>query len=138
MPTIQDVFGSDETLRADHLPEGVPVPVVIETATPMRFDDGGKLKLTFRGKQRSLICNKTNAQRIAEQLGPDYSTWPGKLIYLQRAETDFKGSIVPCVRVALAPPATPAARMAAPEPPAMPTATMTREANLRDGDEIPF
>jgi hypothetical protein len=29
-------------------------------------------------------------------------------------------------------------RIAAAEPPAMPTAAMTREANLRDGDEIPF
>ncbi|MBA4106070.1 MAG: hypothetical protein C0485_09950 [Pirellula sp.] len=136
MPSILEVFGSDETLRADHLPAGVPVPCVIESATPMRFDDGGKLKLTFRGKQRCLMCNKTNGQRIADQIGPDYSTWPGKLIYLQRSETEFKGSIVPCVRVALAPPAMPAARMAAPEPPAMPTATAPRD--FGPDDEIPF
>ncbi|MBA4104966.1 MAG: hypothetical protein C0485_04330 [Pirellula sp.] len=136
MPSITDVFTSDETLRAADLPEGVPVPVIIETATPVFFDDGAKMKLGFRGKRKILICNRTNSLRIAELLGQDYSLWIGKSIFIQRAVTEFRGAVVPCVRVALSPPATPAARMAPPEPAAMPTATVARD--YGPDDEIPF
>lgn len=130
MPSIADVFGSEDTLKAEHLPQGVPVPVVIETVTPMRFEDGGKLKITFGGKQRCLMCNKTNGTRIAQQLGDDYSRWSGQLIYLQRDQTEFKGSLVPCVRVCLTPPAQPASRMQPPAPLA--------PAAAAPSDEIPF
>lgn len=117
MPSIDDVYGSDETLRASHLPQGRSVPVTIRQVTPKSFDDGGKLELAFVGKQRVLLCNKTNAGLIARVLGSrDYSTWIGQTIHLRAAETEFRGEMVPCVRVD---PRTP---QAPPQPPTAPPA----------------
>ena len=111
MPNIDDVYRSAETLRAEHLPPATSVPVTIASAIPKSFDDGGKIELRFAGKTRTLLCNKTNAGLIAKYLGVrDYTQWVGKLIWLKATETDFKGDIVPCVRVDLHPPAEAAAR----------------------------
>lgn len=111
MPTIDDVYGSGDTLKASHLPQGVPVPVTINRVRPKQFDDGGKLELAFVGKQRVLLCNKTNAGLIASYLGSrDYATWSGKVIFLRATTTDFKGEMVPCIRVDTDPPAEAAAR----------------------------
>ena len=99
MASIRDVYRSSDTLAAGDLPAGVQVPVVIEGVRAVKFDDGNKLELRFRGKQKVLLCNKTNAMRIADQHGDDYDAWPGKLIYIQRDKTEFKGQLVDCVRV---------------------------------------
>ena len=99
MASIRDVYQSSDSLAASDLPPGVQVPVVVDAVRAVTFDDGNKLELRFRGKRKVLLCNKTNAMRIADQHGDDYDTWPGKAIFLQRDTTEFKGHAVECVRV---------------------------------------
>lgn len=107
MPSIDDFYGSDKTLRESHLPPGRSVPVTIERVTTKSFDDGNKLELKFAGKQRVLICNKTNAGLIAKYLRqPDYTAWVGQQVYLKAAKTEFRGELVPCIRVDIHPPTT--------------------------------
>lgn len=148
MPTIDDVYGSSETLRASHLPAGRSIPVVIERATLKHFDDCDKLEIAFRGKDRVLICNQTNASSIAMFVGTrDYTQWPGKTIWLMATKTDFRGRVVDCVRVDETPPARPAshlqgAEQAAPAPQQSPAPAgydpVAEAAALPPGDDIPF
>ncbi len=115
MPSIRDVYRSSDTLAAADLPADVQVPVVIEAVRAVAFDDGNKLELRFRGKRKVLMCNKTNAMRIADQHGDDFDTWPGKAIFLERDVTQFQGREVDCVRVVRQPVARPASQI---QPPA--------------------
>ena len=135
MASINDIYRNSETLRASDLPPNIQVPVVIEAVRPAAFDDGNKLELRFRGKQKVLLCNKTNAHSIADQHGDDYEQWPGKSIFLQRSETEFRGRLVECVRVVRQPIARPASQLeqAASQPPLNAT-----PAELNQRDEIPF
>jgi len=122
MASIQDIYANSDALRAADLPEGVQVPVVIESVRPVEFDDGSKLELRFRGKKKVMLSNRTNSYTIASQHGEDYEKWPGKTIFLQRSETEFRGRIVDCVRVVRNPIAQPASQMARSD----------------ESDEIPF
>ncbi|GAG76589.1 unnamed protein product, partial [marine sediment metagenome] len=72
MASVKDLFPTSDALKATDLPEGIDVPVVIESARPITFDDGPKLILGFRGKSKVMVCNKTNTFRIADILGDDY------------------------------------------------------------------
>jgi hypothetical protein len=116
MTSIREVYRSSDTLSASDLPDGIQVPVVIEAVRAVQFDDGNKLELRFRGKRKALLCNKTNALRIADQHGDDYDTWPGKVIMLQRDVTQFQGRDVECVRVRRQSMARPASQSAVPTP----------------------
>ncbi len=67
-------------------------------------DDGDKPVIYFRGKDRALVCNKTNAASIAELLGDDeMDNWGGYRICLVPAKTDFQGKRVDCIRIDAAP-----------------------------------
>lgn len=111
MPSVSDFFGG-QSLKAEDLPHNTSVPVVIESVTPREFDDGRKLEIAFRGKQKVLVCNRTNASSIWRVTGEqDYERWPGKTVYLVRTTTDFQGRRVECIRIDENPPARPASQM---------------------------
>jgi hypothetical protein len=77
-------------LDALDLPEGTLVPVVIESvADPYsEKDTRGKVidhaVLTFKGKQKRLILNKTNFKNLKAMFGKSPSAWIGKTINIQR------------------------------------------------------
>lgn len=77
---------------------------VTVTITAVEFENinaAGERKLVayFRGKQKGLIINKTNANRIAFQHGPRTEDWIGKNIVLYTEFTDFQGKPVEAIRV---------------------------------------
>jgi len=147
MASINDVYGNGQTLKATDLPPGVHVPVTISTVRFAKFDDGNKIELTFVGKEKVLICNKTNAGRIAMEHGEDYEAWVGCAIVLHQDVTDYQGRPCPCVRVVphtlAAPqkqelPATPQPQsQPKPQPQGVPAA-QTQAAMKNNPDEIPF
>ncbi len=65
--------------------------------------EGGATKrsflIGFRGKQKKLVCNKTNATMIASIHGQEAKSWVGKRITLYPTKTKLKKEMVPCVRV---------------------------------------
>lgn len=76
------------------------VAVTINGAEVVEFKDGSKkLAITFAGKDKGLVLNKTNAQIIAEQYGNDSNGWRGKEIKIYPTTTDFGGERVDCIRV---------------------------------------
>lgn len=134
MANINDVFGGG-FLKAEDL-KGASPTVKIERVEVKDFDDGKKLIIYFEGKDKALVCNKTNASIIEEVLGSgDTDEWEGKRIVLVTKKVEFQGKLVPAIRVSLDPPkSTQASRQQAPPPPPPEPTDQDGE----DGQDIPF
>lgn len=100
MPKLNEIFSGDY-LKAEDL-QGKSVPVIIEAVAVKEFDDGKKLILSFSGKDKQLVCNKTNASIIQEVLGSsDTDDWVGQKVTLITKKVEFQGKLVPAIRVKL-------------------------------------
>lgn len=100
MPKLNDIFGGN-FLKADDL-QGRSVPVTISAVEVKEFDDGNKLILSFEGKDKKLVCNRTNASIIQEVLGSsDTDDWVGQKVTLITKKVEFQGKLVPAIRVKL-------------------------------------
>ena len=96
--------------------QGKRVQVVIDRVE--MEDIGGETKpvLHFRGKERGLVLNKTNANAVWGITGTDETDdWGGVTVVLYPSKTDFQGKRVDCIRID--PPAQPVKRVAPPPPP---------------------
>ncbi len=98
---VSKVFSGDY-LKAADLDGHEPV-VVIATVEEKEFDDGTKLLISFQGKKKSLVANKTNAGRIAYIHGDETDDWVGKEIQLYTELVPFQGKETPAIRVRPAP-----------------------------------
>lgn len=102
--SIDDVYGStSKFLKAADLQGGKPV-VEIEDADVHENTYNGETKkqivLTFKGKEKVLGLNKTNARRISQLIGSeDWSEWIGWRIRLFVDQTDLDGKVVDCIRI---------------------------------------
>jgi hypothetical protein len=95
---ISTAFPS-EYLKAGDL-NGKAVRVVIETVTAEKIGDDTKPVLHFLGKDKTLVLNKTNANRIVEATGTDETDdWAGWSILLYACKVDFQGKRVDAIRV---------------------------------------
>lgn len=94
---VSQVFSGDY-LKAVDL-QGHEPSVIIEGVEVKQFNDGNKLLLSFQGKQKGLVANKTNANRIAKLYGDDTDGWVGKEIVLYTDQVDFQGNTVDAIRV---------------------------------------
>ncbi len=113
---LSEVFTS-ETLKATDLQGHEPV-VTIATVSLKEFDSGNKLLITFVGKKKALVANKTNSNRIAFLHGTNTDNWIGKRIQLYTDLVDFQGNTVKAIRVRPVKSANgPAQQKAAPEVP---------------------
>lgn len=128
---INRVF-SGNYLKADDL-QGRTVRVTIATVEVKDFDDGKKIILTFQGKDKSLVCNKTNASIIAENVGSaDTDDWVGQAVQLCIKKVEFQGNLVPAIRVVLEEKPTP-------QPSAAPRPTSAAQpVTVVDPDDCPF
>jgi hypothetical protein len=132
---INTVFSGD-TLKAADL-QGHEPTVIIAGVTMKKFDNGNKLVISFEGKKKTLVCNKTNAKRIASIFSTNTDLWIGNEITLYTDQVDFQGGLVDAIRVkakrqpAARAEATPQRHTPLPPPPQMNGAEL-------DGDEIPF
>lgn len=94
---INSVYGGDSLKAADL--QGHEVAVIIASVDTKKFDNGNKLILKFQGKKKELVCNKTNANRIAFAYGPNTEGWIGREITLYADMVDFQGSMREAIRV---------------------------------------
>ena len=117
MPNINDAFPS-KFLKASDLAGAEPIVVMDRVEfEPVGRDREMKAVLYFHGKQKGLVLNKTNANKITEITGTALTEeWHGQRIRLYATETTFGGDTVDCVRVK---PATKSVmpRMTKPAPP---------------------
>lgn len=96
---IDQAFPSN-FIKASDL-QGREIPVIIASADVEKIGNGNeqKLVLKFQGKSKGMICNRTNANRIAYSYGNDTDGWIGKEIILYPDMVDFQGRMVEAVRV---------------------------------------
>lgn len=102
--------------------KGRRVPVTIERVEVETLGQGKdqetKPVVYFKGAQKGLVLNRTNANTITDLCGTDETDeWVGHRIVLYQDKTDFQGKRVACIRIAEAPKATPPAAKK-PAPPA--------------------
>jgi len=95
-------------LKASDL-QGRTIKVMIQNVVMEDVGDGEKPILTFMGKDKGLVLNKTNANMIVDAYGDETNEWAGKEIEIFPDKTSFKGQIVPCIRVRASQPAPPVA-----------------------------
>ena len=97
--SVQELYPStSQNLKAEDL-KGHAVKVTIEGSEVVAFDNGNKLVLKFKGKEKGLVLNKTNANIIASHYGDDETKWIDKEIIVYPDKTTFSGKIVDCLRV---------------------------------------
>jgi hypothetical protein len=60
-----------------------------------------KICVSFQGKEKGLLLNKTNAKTLAAGLGDNEMEWHGSTIIMFPTTCEFQGSTVPCIRVRL-------------------------------------
>ena len=88
MPNVSDLY--DLWLKAIHLPMDKPVSVTIEkvevkTVHPRPTEERRVIVLSFVGKNRRLILNPTNANKMTDLGGEDWAAWKGLVVQLKRA-----------------------------------------------------
>ena len=120
-----DLF-TTKSLKAIDIQGHEPV-VTIEQVTTQTFNDHTtKPVIHFRGKEKVLVCNKTNWNSIVEITGlEDSDDWPGQKIRLVVARVEYQGQRVPAIRIEPAGSGT--TRPPPPPPPPAP-----------DDEDIPF
>jgi hypothetical protein len=144
MPMMDDVYGGS-WLKAEDLPENFRGVLTVEHVSVQTVGDGQdkerKLALRFRGKEKLLLLNVTNANMMAEITGSrDYDHWVGRQVVLFRTMTDYAGKRVPALRLDHARAAATAAPPPRPVPPPPPvTITEPRgDATVITDDDVPF
>jgi hypothetical protein len=63
-----------------------------------------KLVVWFTNDEHGLVLNKTNNRTIRGAFGDDCSGWAGKIIVLFPTSDEFRGKMVPVLRVRIPPP----------------------------------
>lgn len=132
---INEAFPSNY-LKATDL-QGREVTVTISNVVMEQLGSDRRMVIYFQGKEKGMVCNKTNASNIALAHGEDTDNWLGKQVTLFAAWVDFQGKSVQGLRVKPATP-TPAPRPQAPPAyqPAAPGPANTVGNDL--DDNIPF
>lgn len=132
MPNINEAFPSNYLKAADL--QGRQVTVTMDRAEYEKIGDDRKLILFFKGKEKGMVLNKTNANNIGALYGPNTDDWNGEEIVLFEAMVDFQGKTVPAIRVR-APSRKPSHHKVETSP-----KRMAETENPADGmaDEIPF
>lgn len=100
---------------------GRRINVTIESVELGEIQGEKKLIVSFVGKDKKLLLNRTNSDTITDILGTDETDdWVGHRIALFPSKTAFQGKRVDCIRVDAAVAPNPPARPVVPPPPPAP------------------
>lgn len=139
MPNINDVFPA-KYLKAHDLQGREPV-VTIDRVEFEPVGRGREMKpvVYFVGKDKGIVLNKTNANKIIEITGSaETDEWPGTALKLYTTEADFGGETYDVIRIKPAPKAARTAPVAKPQPVPKPSPVASDAADAELDDAIPF
>jgi len=121
---------------------GREVRVTMANTEREKLGNDNKLVLYFKGKEKGLVLNKTNAGTISDAYGDDTEDWFDNPLILFSVKTDFQGKVVDAIRCRV--PTAKDNRQQAPQKRADPISSGQIEPPTRDeppayhDDEIPF
>jgi hypothetical protein len=103
MPRKQDVIQSKH-YRATDYPDGWALTAEVEMSRLEKFQNGHdeteKLVVYFKKQKPGLVVGSVVWDQFAEVTGTDEANdWKGHRVELYRDRTEFKGKLVPCIRV---------------------------------------
>jgi hypothetical protein len=137
---ISEEFPSNYLKAADL--QGREVRVTMGHVEREKIGSDNKLVLYFKGKEKGVVLNKTNAATVSDAYGDDTEDWYDQPLILFSVKTDYQGKVVDAIRCRV-----PTARdqrqvhhrQADPVAHApRPTATVRDDAGARLDEEIPF
>lgn len=105
---LSEVYPS-KFLKGDDIEQETPVTITKLVFEKMKDEDGReeeKPVLLFKGVDKGLVLNKTNATRIADQHGDETDLWTGKRITLTTESVTAFGKTQWAIRVKPERPAT--------------------------------
>ena len=94
---MNDIYPS-KYLKADDL-QGREVRVTMQSVELEKIGDDNKPVLYFKGKDKGIVLNKTNASTISVGYGDDTDEWFDQPIILFSVMVDFNGKVGPAIRV---------------------------------------
>jgi hypothetical protein len=102
----REYIGAWDLVDAEGRPVDVAVTITKVEAKKVKGPRGESLKpvISFEGKERSLLANKTNSRTIAGMYGPKTEEWIGKRITMYPTMTNSPDGEVECIRVRPTPP----------------------------------
>ena len=97
-------------------------------------DKQKKLVVWFDNDPRGLVLNKTNNRTLRAAFGDDCAGWKGKIIVVYPTTDEFRGRMVPVLRVRIPPPKEGNGQTVAakPNPPAQPPHAALLDDELND------
>jgi arabinogalactan endo-1,4-beta-galactosidase len=98
--------------------QGREVRVIMQNVEREKIGDDTKPVLYFKGKDKGIVLNKTNAGTISDSYGDDTEDWFDQPLILFSVMVDFQGKVAPAIRVRV------------------PTAKDNRQAPQRQADPI--
>jgi hypothetical protein len=118
MARLSELYGGNY-LKAEDIKDRGDVTVQIDNVTIAELDEGKrKAVLHFKGKDKTLALNVTNANMLEEISGSDETDdWIGKRITLFTTKVDFQGKRVLAIRIKAASNGKPASTPAVAHPP---------------------
>jgi len=145
MVLLASTYDQSRFFKAADLPQEKKLRIREVTEELIGADADQKKMLTvwFANDKRGLPLNKTNNRTLRGAFGDPVSGWVGKIIVLFPTRDEFRGKMVPCLRVRIPPPkqatgnGQAAAKPAPAEPPPPPPPATTTLADDLD-DEIGF
>ncbi len=99
MTHLDDLYPSKFIKAGDLKGQDVNLTITSQTVEEVGKTAEKKPVLYFKGTDKGLILNRTNANTIGKAYGQDTSAWKNKRITLFGAETDFGGETVACIRI---------------------------------------
>jgi len=102
MPNINDVFTGGKWLKASDL-NGRKFKLTIKDVEILDFEKDGKkqkkIGVTFDGREKGMVVNKTNAAIIAAMHGNNTDDWMGKTINIYPGKVKFGSDMVDAIMV---------------------------------------
>ncbi len=125
MANLDDLYPSKYIKHSDLKGQDVNLTITSQSVEEVGMEGDKKPVLYFKGTNKGLVMNVTNANTIGAAFGRDTDAWKGKQITLYGTTTDFAGKPVDCVRV---------------RPPVSPEMPLEKKVDMKEvlDDEIPF
>jgi len=110
------------------------IKAVTEEEIGVGKDKEKKLVVWFTNDPRGLVLNRVNNRTLRGALGDPVSGWIGKIIIAFPTQDEFRGRMVPVIRLRIPPPKQGGSGQAAAKPPPVPPPVPADPVELEDDD----
>jgi hypothetical protein len=133
---LASAYDQSKYFKAADIPQEKKLRIkdVTEEEIGVGQDKEKKLCVWFTNDPRGLVLNKTNNRILRTEFGDDCAGWKGKIIVMYPTTDEFRGRMVPALRVRIPPPKEGNGQTVAakPKPPASPPDAELLDDELND------